>query len=130
MTWFWVQTVAWPWLKKNWLYVLFFPVVLLAVIVSFLEGKNRGKVVVVDKREESDAADEFAKKVEERKSAAIDELEQRRAEQVELVVKEHVDTINQMTEEQRAKVDELLDDPEALHSYLLDVGRRARGTSD
>jgi hypothetical protein len=126
----WWSLVAWPWLKKNWLYVLFFPVVALAFVIAYIQGKSAGRVVVVDKREESDAAAEFEKKVEARKQSAIDELDRQLAERTEEVVKEHTDAINKLTEKQRGEADELLDNPDALRQYLLGVGGRARGTPD
>lgn len=122
----WWSTKAGPWLRKNWMWVLLFPLALAA----YLFGRDHGKVVVVDKREESDAAAEFEKKVEAKKQAAIDALDKQLAERTEEVVKEHVDTINKLTEKQQAEADELLDNPDALRNYLLNVGGRARGTTD
>ena len=123
----WWSLVAWPWLKRNWLYVLFFPVVIFAFVIAYIQGKHDGRIVVVDKREESDQAREFEKKVEQRKQDAVDELERELVERTEAVVKEHVKTIDKLTKEQKARADELLDNPDELRRYLLDVGKRARG---
>jgi vacuolar-type H+-ATPase subunit I/STV1 len=121
--WLWWLTKGWPWLKKNWMWVLLFPVALLA----FLFGRDRGKVVVVDERRESDAARDFERKVEERRQAAVGELDRQLVERTGAVVQEHREELNKLTEEQRAAAEELLGDPDALRSYLLQVGSRARG---
>lgn len=121
--WLWWLTTGWPWLKKNWMWVLLFPVALLA----FLFGRDRGKVVVVDERRESDAARDFERKVEERRQAAVGELDRQLVERTGAVVQEHREELNKLTEEQRAAAEELLGDPDALRSYLLQVGSRARG---
>lgn len=110
-------------MKKNWMWVLLFPVALLA----FLFGRDRGKVVVVDERRESDAARDFERKVEERRQAAVGELDRQLVERTGAVVQEHREELNKLTEEQRAAAEELLEDPDALRSYLLQVGSRARG---
>jgi hypothetical protein len=120
--WLWWLTKGWPWTKKNWMWVLLFPVAL----VAFLFGRDRGRVVVVDERKESDASRDFERKVEERKQAAVEKLDRALIERTESVVKEHVETINALTAEQRARADELLDDPDALRGYLVQVGSRAR----
>lgn len=120
--WLWWLTKGWPWLKKNWMWVLLFPVAL----VAFLFGRDRGKVVVVDERRESDAARDFERKVEERRQAAAGELDRQLAERTGAVVQEHREELNKLTEEQRAAAEELLGDPDALRSYLLQVSSRAR----
>lgn len=120
--WLWWLTIGWPWLKKNWMWVLLFPVAL----VAFLFGRDRGKVVVVDERRESDAARDFERKVEERRQAAAGELDRQLAERTGAVVQEHREELNKLTEEQRAAAEELLGDPDALRSYLLQVSSRAR----
>lgn len=99
-------------------------------VFIYLAGRQQGKVVVVDKREESDAARVFEEKVEARKQAAIDELDQALVQRTEAVVREHTEAINALTEEQRMVADELLDNPDELRNYLMGVGRRARGASD
>jgi hypothetical protein len=124
--WGWWSIKAQPWLRKNWMWVLLFPLALLA----YLFGKDRGKVVVVDQRQESDAASELAAKVEEKKQQAIAELDRKRAEKAEQVVAEHVETINTLTTQQKVEADKLLDDPGALQDYLEKVGRRAHGATD
>jgi gas vesicle protein len=105
------------------MWLLLFPVALFA----FLFGRDRGKVVVVDARKESDAASDFVKKVEEKKQAAEDKLEQELVERMSAVIEEHREAVNSLTEEQKAEADQLLDDPDALRGYLLQVGSRARG---
>lgn len=121
--WLWWLTKGWPWTRKNWMWLLLFPVALFA----FLFGRDRGKVVVVDARKESDAASDFVKKVEEKKQAAEDKLEQELVERMSAVIEEHREAVNSLTEEQKAEADQLLDDPDALRGYLLQVGSRARG---
>lgn len=122
----WWSGRAWPWLRKNWYWVVFFPVMLFIYIL----GRGHGRVVVVDKREESDAARKFEEEVEAKKKKAIDAAEKERVEKTEEVVRTHVDTIQRLTEEQKAEADALLDDPSALNDYLSAVGSRARGTTD
>lgn len=113
---------VWAWLKKYWKWLIL-PV---GVAVYFL-GRSQGGVKVVPNREESDAARALKEKIEAR---AYEEKEEAKAELLKKskeVVEKNQEAVDKLTDEQREMAGEMLDDPEALNSFLLDVGKRARG---
>lgn len=123
VVWLWVKGTAWPWLKKNWMWVILFPVAL----IIYLTGRSHGEVVVVNDDHESDAAkkriEDIDKRVAEEKAEEAVKLWRR----TRAVIEEHQETVDNLTEEQDKEVDELLKDPDTLNEYLLEVGKRARG---
>jgi hypothetical protein len=121
--WGWLRTKAWPWFKKYWMWVLLFPLAL----VIYLTGRSHGEVVVVNDDHESDAAKKKIADVETRAAAEREKAKSELLRKSAKVIEEHQEAVNDLTEEQEGKVDELLEDPDALNEYLLEVGRRARG---
>lgn len=112
---------VWLWLKKYWMWLLF-PV---GIVVFFLGRWTKSKppdVVVpellgaADKKLEEDAK---AREAAERAKAERDRMRDE-------VLREHYRTIERLSEKQQDKVDELVDDPEALNEFLLSVGREMR----
>ena len=123
VAWNWLKTKAWPWFKKYWMWVILFPIAL----VAYLLGRDHGEVKVINDDHESDAA---KKKIEDIEALVEEEKEEAKVELLEKskkVIEEHKETLAELTEEQNDQVDELLEDPDALNDYLLDVGKRARG---
>jgi hypothetical protein len=114
---------AWEWFKKNWMWVILFPVALAA----YLFGRDHGEVTVLTDDTESDAAkkriEDIDKQVAEERAEETVKLWKR----TRAVIEEHRETVDNLTEEQDKEVDELLKDPDALNEYLLEVGRKARG---
>ena len=122
VAWLWLKNTAWPWFKENWMWVILFPIAL----VIYLTGRSHGEVVVVNDDHESDAS---KKKIEEVETRAAAEKVKEKAElweKTKKVIEEHRETVDKLTDEQDKQVDELLQDPEALNAYLLNVGKQAR----
>lgn len=118
----WWAATAWPWLKANWKWVILFPVML----VVWLSGKRSGAVTVTNDDHESNEAEAYRDQVEAQAAAKVEALDVTRKERVKAVVAEHKETIEQLNRDQQAQADELLEDPEELNSFLLNVGRRQR----
>ena len=115
-------SATWVWLKKYWQWLLL-PV---GVALYFL-GRKQGGVKVIADREESDAARALKEKIE---AKAAEEQEEAKAELLRKskeVVERNQEVIEKLTDKQKQMADEMLDDPEALNSFLLDVGRKVRG---
>ncbi len=116
----WWTTKAWPWLKKNWWLVLLAPVGVLVVINKVFRPH-----IKVTSSELTGAADE-AHKASAEAARRIETLQAERDARVSQIHEEHEETVKVLTDEQAAKVNDLLEDPEELNSYLLDVGKKVR----
>ena len=115
----WVK--VWTWLKANWKWLLF-PVGILLFLAGWL---LRPKTVVVDSALHNAAlAEDKAKAEADKKNAEALAVKDAAVQKIEA---EHQATIKQLTDEQKSKVTELRDDPDALNQYLLDVGNQIRG---
>lgn len=113
---------AWAWLKKYWMWILF-PIGLLSLGLRFLlGGKKMPSVLAPEQVGASQVAEEERQKAEEKVRIA----EADRKHRIELIEKAHQDTIEKMTEEQRAEASALQEDPEKLTDYLLNVGKEMR----
>jgi hypothetical protein len=112
---------VWAWLKANWKWLLF-PVGLL-VLGYELYARRKPDVISPG----SVAAAAAAAKAQELAAKKAAEAEAARAKRVEELKKVHDDTIQKLTDEQKAHVEELVDDPAKLNEYLLDVGKQIRG---
>lgn len=114
---------VWAWLKRYWKYLLFPVGILLGVLAMLNRRKNLGNIVPpleVDTEPEREEANREAE--EKARKAQVDK--ERRIEELK---KEHAGTLRELTGQQRVRVDELKDDPDALNDYLLEVGRGIRG---
>ena len=118
----WWTLKAWPWLKKHWKWFVLFP----AMLVVWLAGRRSGEVTVVDKREESDGARERKEELEAKADKAKDEARKEARRRTQEVMTKHLETVEKLDKEQRAKVNDLIDDPEELNSFLLQVGKDMR----
>lgn len=112
---------VWAWLKANWKWLLF-PIGILLLVIGWFSGK---RIDVVSPG--SVAASDAARKARDEAERKAKEAEAARAKRIEELKKEHDATIQKLTDEQKGKVEELLDDPDELNKYLLDVGKRMRG---
>jgi hypothetical protein len=112
---------VWAWLKANWKWLLF-PIALLVFLAGWLFKK---KVEVIAPG--STAANVAAQKARELAEKQAKEAEAAKAKRIEELKKEHDAVIQKLTDEQKKKVDELVDDPEELNKFLLDVGKQIRG---
>jgi hypothetical protein len=120
--WLWLKGTAWPWLKKHWRWVILFP----AMLVVWLLGRRSGSVTVIDSRKESSEAAELKAKLEAQAAEAKEEAKQEaRAKSMQLL-QDHEKAVNELSAEQQGKMQELLDEPEKLNSFLLDVGKGMR----
>lgn len=113
---------AWAWLKRNWKWILF-PIGILTFLGKLLLSRKTTQVV---SSELSGAAD-FQATVEQEAEVKATEAAKVRDSEVEEVVQKHEQEVQVLTNEQKAKVEELRSDPSALNSYLLDVGKQVRG---
>lgn len=116
----WWQTKAWPWLQKNWQWVLL-PIGILLVIARAFGGRKTEVVA-----SELTGAAEAERKANEEAAAKIQEAEAERAERIAKAREEHAEELKVLTDEQRAKAEELSNDPAALNSYLKIVGKQVR----
>jgi hypothetical protein len=113
---------AWAWLKKNW------KAVLLGVStlgVGLLVGRVLKKPQVVVNPELVEA-EEVRRQADEELEKKTRDAALERDRQFAEVIKEHEDTVAQLTDQQKAAVQDLEDDPQALNDYLLEVGRGVR----
>lgn len=118
----WCSSIAWPWVRKNWKWLIFFPVVL----VVWLLGKRSGRVTVVTDDSESDAAQVFREDAEADTAARVARLDEERREAVEEAVEGHKTAVTRQSQNQQDGAEELLGEPERLNSFLHDVGRNQR----
>jgi hypothetical protein len=119
----WWTYKAKPWLKKNWMWLLL-PVGILLFIFGRTSKPTRKIDVVSTKLHGADVKREELKAELEDK---VKELDDEKADKIAKVVIEHKGVIDSMTDEQKEKADELLEDPDELNSYLLNVGQHVRG---
>ena len=111
---------VWVWLKANWKWLLF-PVGLLLFLAGWV---FRPKTVVVDSvLHDAALAEDKAKAEADKKNA---EALAAKEVAVQKIQEDHAATIQKLTDEQKSKVTELRDDPEALAQYLLNVGNQIR----
>ncbi len=114
--------IAWRWLKKYWMWLLF-PIGLLLYLLGRLSSRNPSDVVapeVVGAEEERRRAREEADRKEF--EAARD-----RERKLDEIREEHADVVKELTDTQRAMAKDLEEDPEKLNEFLLSVGRQVRG---
>lgn len=116
----WWAGKAWPWLKKNWQWVLV-PIGVLLFATKLLGGRRT--TVVASELTGAAEVEREAEAVANREKA---EATKRRLTRLRVVKEEHAEAVKVLTKEQAARVDELLEDPEGLNSYLLDVGKQVR----
>ena len=123
LIWLWLKKAG-AWLKANWKSVL---LGIFTLGIGLLVGKALKKPSVVV-APELVGAEEERQKAQEAEDKARAKAAQERADKLEEVEKAHSETIKQLTDGQREKVDELRDDPEKLNSYLISVGKDLRGS--
>ena len=116
----WLTLKAWPWLKKNWKWLLF-PLGILIFIVGY--GTRKQSVVVAP---ELLGAAEDKKKAEEKAAGEITEAKEDRDKQLAEIEKEHADVVAKLTQGQKEQLEELKKDPEKLNKFLIDLGKSIR----
>lgn len=116
----WWRQSAWPWLRENWWWVLFFPV----AIVVYLTGRGHGRVVVMNARRDTEEVLKNARAIERSRDVQLQQLSEERVRKVEEVLEAHRRVVESLEKEQLDEVDKLREDPEALTAFLLRVGRR------
>jgi hypothetical protein len=117
----WVGT-AWPFLKKNWRWLLLFPVML----VVWAWGRRAGSVTVVNDDHESDEAERFRAAVEAKAAEDVRLLERKRSEEVQEVLQGVSISTEAQLDDQETKAADLINDPKKLNTFLHDVGKRQR----
>ncbi len=93
-----------------------------AVLLAFILGERLKKPVVVVQ-----GPSEKQKDIEEKTKQEEAKLDQKAAEETQKILDQHKASVDALTDEQRKKVDEIKDDPQAVNQYLLDVGKDMRG---
>lgn len=114
---------VWGWLKKYWKYLLFPVGIVLGILGVLAKRKDLGDIVApkeVETEEERDEANAEATRLSEQAKIVRDA-------KVEFLKREHAETIEELTDKQKAQVDELEEDPDALNEFLLGVGKEIRG---
>lgn len=115
----WLTLKAWPWLKKNWMWVVF-PIGILVFIATYrklpdiISSETIGAGNV--KRDADEKAEEKTEEAKAEQKAAL-----------EKVKKEHAGTIAKLTRKQRDQLEELRDDPDKVNAFLKSVGESIRG---
>ena len=107
----WTET-AWPWLKKNWQWLLFPVGILLFFAGRF--SKPAEVITVAPTRE----ADERARVEAARRQAELTAERDRLQARLDEVRKENENKLRELTYAQAREVDRLQNDPEALNAFL------------
>jgi len=105
------------WLKVQWKWV----VAGLAVLGAFLLG-----VLLRRRPTPLPPVDETQKRVEEETEAKERVLEEKKNAEVESIEKARVETIKELTEEQKQRYEELKDKPDELSGWLIGLGQKNR----
>jgi hypothetical protein len=116
----WFMTKAWPWLKKNWAWIVL-PVGLLILV---LKAFGRQRISVVAPELIGAAEEQSSAKAEA--DARVSEAGRVRAEDSDHINAEHSAAVDRLVGSQAAKVGPLLEDPDALNDFLKDVGKDMR----
>jgi preprotein translocase subunit SecF len=116
----WWDTKAWPWLQKNWQWVLL-PVGALAAVGKVLSSR---KTTVVGSELTGAAATEL--KVNEEAATKAVEASTERTQVEAAATEQHDAAIRVLTDEQKSKAEQLSSDPVALNDYLKTVGKDVR----
>jgi len=112
----WFKHKAWPWLRKNWLWLLSG----VGVVVVLYRAFRRSPAPVVApealgaakvQREAMELVQEQKREAEAEFEGAVGELEA-----------EHKKELTKADEENQAEAEKLEDDPKALNDFLKDVG--------
>ncbi len=118
--WNWLKRV-WLWLKKYWMWLLL-PVGVVVFLVGRFTSRKPPDVVAPELLGAADKKLEEDEKAEREREEAKTKLVERVAE----VKREHQEVIEKLDDKQKGRVEELLEDPEELNSFLLEVGKEVR----
>lgn len=118
----WWKFIAWPWLKKYWMWILF-PIGLLVAVVKGLSLLKRPPAVLAPELVGASQKAEEARRLAEEESRLAEMVRQKRVAEVEAV---HAEKLQQLSKEQREIVEELKSEPDKLNEYLLLVGKDIR----
>ena len=126
MTWLWILrgwlSRAWTWLKANWKKVL---LGVSTLGIGLLFGSYFRKKEIVVSSEIVDAEKEFQAAAEEARKKT-EEADRLRDEKILEIGAAHLETVKKLTDTQRARTRDLVDEPEELNDYLLSVGKEMR----
>lgn len=116
----WLTTKAWPWLKKNWKWLLF-PIGILVFIAGYTSKSRIGTV----SSELLGAAEDKAV-IEGRTAGQIIEEKAARDEKIAKLEKEHSATVAKLTRAQRDQMQKIRNDPDKVNEFLKQVGKDIR----
>lgn len=116
----WWNTKAWPWLQRNWQWILL-PIGLLMVVGKAFGGR---RVTVVGS--ELTGAAEVAHKAEEKAAKQLVEATQTRDEALAEAKRSHAVELNEVVQDQKDAAPELMANPDALNAHLKGVGKKVR----
>lgn len=116
----WWNTKAWPWLQKNWKWILF-PVGLLVIAGRVFAGRS----TTVVGSELTGAANAEVKANEKASNKLARALAKRNREIAEKKA-QHAEVVQEQVDAQKAEAKELVEDPAALNDFLKDVGKKQR----
>lgn len=116
----WWSTIAWPWLKENWLYVVFFPLGLL-VLSRHLFGGPRLDVVSTELSEADEVKRDALSEKHEDEAKASKERDDRVAE----ASKDHETAVYEVIKEQKRRAEKPRTGDD-LADFLKGVGKDVR----
>ncbi len=117
LVWLWLKKV-WVWLKKNWKSVL---LGVFTLGIGLLIGKavRRKQNVVAP---ELVGAEEVRVQADEEAAEQLEEAQEDRLVRSKEIEKNHSNTMQKLTRQQRDQLPELREDPDELNSFLTQVG--------
>ena len=115
----WWTGKAWPWLKTHWLWLAGG----VGAVAALALVKRRPIEVVAPALAE---ADKKANEINNAADAAISSALAAEQARLKAIADSHSLDVKNLTADQRDRLPELVSDPEALNSFLLEVGKQAR----
>jgi hypothetical protein len=119
----WWNDKAKPWLKRNWKWIVL-PVGVLMAILQLIPRRR-----VLQASSEIAGAAKVERDAKGKATAAIVEATVTKEEAIKVIEEEHEETIKELTDAQKGKVERLREKPDELNAFLKNVGQSARRRS-
>ncbi len=116
----WWNTKAWPWLKRNWKWILL-PIGLLMLVGKAFGGR---RVTVVGS--ELTGAAEAESKISRDAAKKLEAATTKRDELLEEIKKDHAKSVQHQVNDLKQDAPELVANPSALNDHLKQVGKKVR----
>ena len=115
-------TKAWGWIKKYWKWLLP-PLGVLIWILGRLTASKTVQVVAP----ELVGAEEVKEKANQQAKVDLGKAAAQKDAQVKVLEEKHSEAIASLTEGQKKQYEDIKNDPDAVNSFLTDVGKSIRG---